>query len=264
MILAVDIGNSQIVMGIPQAGTIEKFRIPTHPISSPLGLRAQIGQALATRGLDFSDIEKMVVSSVVPEVTHHLREAFSHAEVIDCHWPFSIQLTTKPPEETGIDRLVNAEAAWRFYGGPAIIVDAGTATTIDALSADGTFLGGAILPGMEMMRDALGSKAAQLFSVDLKPPHQAIGVNTELALQSGLVLGYASMIDGMIRRLKNEMQSDTSKTPAPQVIATGGLCSILFGLCSELPLVDEHLTLKGIFALYESFCARPAETHTSK
>ena len=147
----------------------------------------------------------------------------------------------------------------RQYGrNPAIIVDSGTTTTICALGTDGAFLGGAILPGLKACRDALPAKAAQLFSVDLLPPQQAIGSSTDSALRSGVMLGYASMIEGMIERFKRELSA--SGASRPRLVVTGGTSRLLRELCPSLAApegeLDLDLTLKGIAYLYESAAHR--------
>jgi type III pantothenate kinase len=255
MFLAVDAGNSNVVLGVFASDAVTSnsvrpartYRILTHPAGTPDELRVRIHSVLSIDGVLLTDLQDVVLASVVPAFTAVFKQAFPQARVIDHTWPFSFRIGTDAPSQTGIDRLVNAEAAVREARFPAILVDSGTATTLCALSADRVFLGGAILPGIEACRDALPSKAAQLFSVSLTPPDHAIGRNTDSALRSGVILGYASMIDGMVRRFRKEMAPAT-----PRVIATGGTSRLLREVCTEIQELDPDLTLKGIAYLYAS------------
>lgn len=269
MWIGIDAGNSNVVIGVfsnvfgGRTGSessgprpLRTFRLSTHPIGTPDELRVRVRSLLAlAEGGRIDDNTPIVLASVVPAFTRIAREAYPELRVIDSNWRFSFRIATDNPSQTGIDRLVNAEAVVRQYGtAPAIIVDSGTTTTICALGSEGILLGGAILPGLEACRDALPSKTAQLFSVELTPPAQAIGRGTEAALRSGVVLGYASMIDGMIERFRRELAA-TGAT-RPRIIATGGGARLLRELCPALASpegeLDPDLTLKGIAYLYES------------
>ncbi len=144
------------------------------------------------------------------------------------------------PHEVGADRIVNGVAAYESLGGPVVIVDFGTATTLDVISADGAYLGGAIAPGVETSAEALFSKAARLSKVDLEPPERVIGTNTRESVQSGLMLGEAAMVDGLVRRVWTELGTETP------VVATGGLASRMAPLCETIGHVDADLTLTGL------------------
>jgi type III pantothenate kinase len=255
VLLTIDVGNTQTVIGAWDDSRLRRtWRLPTRPDSTADEFRAALHGLLALEGLAVTSLKGVAVSSVVPRMTALLKDAFAalghehlRARIIGHDWPFSFRNAAEPPTCVGMDRLVNAEAAVREHGaGPIIIVDSGTATTLCAVT-DRTYLGGAILPGMELGMDALARRAALLYSVDLAPPAQAIGRNTPEALRSGLVLGYASMIDGMVRRFKDELGE-----PKAKVVATGGVSRLLQGLAQELEFFDPDLTLRGIRHLYES------------
>lgn len=258
MLLTLDVGNTNIVAGChpnprqdPKAAErLQSWRISTHPIGTSDEFRAKLGVLLNLENRHLKDLEAVVISSVVPQATAMLRGAFpgTPIHVIDHSWPFSFAIEPKPASGIGADRLVNAEAVVREYGGPAIIVDSGTATTLCAVTRDGTYLGGAIMPGIELSIETLAKKAAKLFTVELSPPAHAIGRNTEEALRSGILLGYASMIDGMVRRFKAELGE-----PQARVVATGGVSALLRGICTELDHFEPELTLRGILYLYQAF-----------
>lgn len=251
-LLAIDIGNTQAVLGLFENHVLQgTWRFPT--------------QSLKVGDADFQALLKsmphlhgVIISSVVPSVTQALvqtLEALSiPVKVIDYTWPFSFLIKAESPATIGIDRLVNAEAAIRDYGFPCIVVDSGTATTICAISKNdqgqAEFLGGAIMPGLRLSMEALAQNTAQLFKVNLTPPTHAIGKNTEEALRSGLLLGHAAMIDGMIRRFQTELGE------ALPVIATGGTSRLLKDLLKVPSHFDLNLTLRGISYLYDSILIR--------
>lgn len=259
MWLGIDAGNTNLVIGVfshQSPRPLRTFRLSTHPIGTPDELRMRIRGVLSlSEGTRIDDNTPIVLASVVPEFTRVARYAYPELRVIDSSWKFSFRIQTENPSQTGIDRLINAEAVVREHGvGSAILVDSGTTTTICALGSDGAFLGGAILPGLKACRDALPAKAAQLFSVELIPPAEAIGRSTDSALRSGVVLGYASMIDGMIERFEHELSK--SGASRPRIVLTGGASRLLREICPALSSrnaqLDPDLTLKGIAYLYES------------
>lgn len=262
MLLAIDAGNTNTVLGLfNERKLFRTWRISTHPIPTPDELRARLHALAAVDGLklDFASMSGLdtVASSVVPQFTGVLRQAFGGTgfHVIDNRAPFSFRIAASPPEQVGADRLVNAEAVVREHGAPAIVVDSGTATTICALARgrDGIpeYRGGAIMPGIELGREALARKAAQLFPVELVPPSHVIGTNTQDALRSGILHGYASMVDGMIRKFKQELGA-----PAAPVVATGGISELLRPVAREIDHFDPDLTLKGIAFLHETLRSR--------
>jgi type III pantothenate kinase len=262
MWLAIDAGNTNVVLGVFDSSgrgprPLRTYRLSTHPIATHDELKARVQAVLATGDspLKLADFDDIVLASVVPRFTRIAKRAFPELRVIDSSWPFSFKIGTENPAQTGIDRLVNAEAYLREHGrGPAILVDSGTTTTLCALDSEQVFLGGSILPGLHACRDALPAKAAQLFTVELTAPKAAIGRGTDAALRSGVVLGYASMIEGMVGRFKGELGAMGGV--APRVILTGGVGRLLRELCPSLSagdaIFDPDLTLKGIAYLYES------------
>ena len=250
MLLAIDVGNTHTVLGCFWDKTLKKtWRLSTHPICTADEFRAKLSVLSKLEGIELEAFEGVVVSSVVPPFTAMLRSAFktSTLHVIDHRTPFSFRIKAEPANGVGSDRLVNAEAVIREYGAPAIIVDSGTATTICAVSRAGEYLGGAIMPGIELSIEALAKNTAKLFAVELVPPQKAIGTNTSEALRSGLLFGYASMIDGMVDKFKSELGE-----PDIKVVATGGISALLKGLTKNITHFDTDLTLKGIAQLYDS------------
>jgi len=255
MLLALDTGNTQTVVGCFEGlKLIKTYRISTHPVRTGDELRLLLASFLELDGISWKSVRHVVISSVVPLFTSSLRQAFLQTgpelSVIDSSWPFSFEILPEPAHQVGADRLVNAEAAVTDYGAPCIIVDSGTATTLCALQRTSSekiqYLGGAIMPGMELSVETLARRAAKLFSIELIPPHHAIGGNTQEALRSGVVLGYAEMIDGMVRRFKKELGTSNA-----HVIATGGVSSLLKDVVREFNHFDPDLTLRGIAYLHQ-------------
>jgi len=258
LLLALDVGNTHCVVGYFEQNSLKRtWRVSTHPICTDDEFKFKLEMMLHSSGIQLEQMEAIVVSSVVPAFTRMIQTAFRSRKlhIIDHTWPFSFEVKPTPPHQVGTDRLVNAETVVREYGAPCIIVDSGTATTICAISKEPhgnpAYLGGAILAGIELSMRALAKNTAQLFTIELTPPRHAIGSNTQDALKSGILFGYASMIDGMIRRFKSEL----GNTDIP-VIATGGISHLMKGLASELTHFDSDLTLKGIAYLYDAIRKR--------
>ena len=254
MLLAFDVGNTHTVLGLfDGARLLGTFRISTKPLETSDETALKIRFFLEQHGARVDGLRAAVVSSVVPAMTEMLKSAFARMAgapkglVIDSTWPFSFKIQAEPAGSVGADRLVNAEAAVRDYGSPVIVLDSGTATTLCAVDASRAYLGGAILPGIEMSIEALVSKAAQLYKVELRAPERAIGRNTPEAIQSGVLFGYAAMMDGMVARFRDELGE-----PRARVVATGGVSSRLQGLMRVETTADPELTLRGIRYLYEA------------
>lgn len=252
MFLTIDVGNTHIVVGLHSLNHPEKalktWRIATHPVGTADEFRVKLQTLLQLEGFSLLDplLETVVASSVVPQATAMLKKAFpGKIEIIDSSWPFSFRILADPPQQVGADRLVNAEAVVKLYGGPAVIIDSGTATTLCALTRGNEYLGGAIMPGLELSVEALAKRASKLFSVELVPPPSSIGGNTEHALQSGVLFGYASMIDGMVERFRTDL-----KEPMAKVIATGGISNLLQGIAQKIEIHNPDLTTIGIASLY--------------
>lgn len=253
MFLGIDIGNSHIVIGLMnQTEIIRSWRIQTRPFMTSdqyLACLKSLFDLENNLDLNFDNIKTVMISSVVPEAATEWKKAVSQFAVVkEIHhqFPFSFKINVDHPEQVGADRLVNAEASVKYYGAPLIIVDSGTATTLCAVNKNKEYIGGAIIPGMEVAFESLASRASKLFSIELKAPKNVIGRNTEEALRSGVVLGYAELVDGMIRRFKKELGDDSI-----QVVATGGISQILKNLTKEVNVFDSDLTLKGMQLLHE-------------
>ena len=250
MLLAVDVGNTNIVFGIfdgPQLG--ESWRLATLRGRTPDELRVLVGRLFEEAGLETAQVSGVVVSSVVPPltrtVTRMARDAFGvEALVVDAA-NAGLRVRYRPPEDVGADRLVNSLAALDRYGKSGrgiVVVDFGTATTFDVISAAGDYVGGVICPGVEVSADALFERAARLPRVDVRHPGQAIGTSTVASMQSGLYFGYVAMVEGLLTRLRAELAGDE---PAVSV-ATGGLAAAIAAETEAIDRVDHDLTLHGL------------------
>ena len=243
MILAIDIGNTSVHFGIFRGvKLVKEWRVATARISEYQNIRKRI-----TR---YQNIRKTVVASVVPRVNKIIRKWFPTAEFVN-HKNIGIKIKTKKPSEVGVDRLVNALAVHKLYGGPAIVVDFGTATTFDAVSARGEYLGGAIAPGIMLARDTLHERTAKLPRIKLVAPKAVVGRSTVEAIRSGLVYGYVAMVEGMVQRIKSSvvrrLPRATSRGPSSiKVIATGGLAPLICKYTKVIDRIDQKLTLKGL------------------
>jgi type III pantothenate kinase len=240
MILAIDLGNTNIVFGLFSGRKlVRQWRRPSDRYK-------KVPQDFHCDGV--------VVASVVPALNAGLRRAVRRRLGLRPHFVTAqnisgLKVHLKNKHEIGADRVVDALAAWRFYGGPAIVVDFGTATTFDLLSADGEYLGGAIAPGIMLARDALYERAAKLPHIEITAPASVVGKDTVSAMKSGLVYGYVAMVEGMVSRIKSQVQDSRSKiNPKPKirVIATGGLAKLICKYTKVVDTIDPQLTLKGL------------------
>jgi type III pantothenate kinase len=209
-------------------------------------------------GLKGSDVTATVISSVVPSLTIALREMAERyfknlVLLVEPGIKTGIAIRYENPREVGADRIVNAVAAFHYYGGPAIVIDFGTATTFDALSGNGEYLGGAIAPGINIAAEALFQVASRLFRVELIPPKQAIGRNTMTSMQSGIIFGYIGLVEGLVKRFREELQQSHTVEQKVKVIATGGLAEVVAqeGSTGLIDVVDQDLTLQGLRLIYE-------------
>ena len=211
MLLAIDVGNTQTVAGVFHGEELlHRWRLSTVRTATLDELAAQHDSMLRLRGSSLSDVADMIVSSVVPTLTAGYRDLATRyldqpALVVGPGVRTSMPIVIDNPHEVGADRIVNSVAAFRRYGGPCIVVDFGTATNFDCVSAAGEYLGGAIAPGMEVSVEALTSRAARLLKVEFVEPASAIGKSTVAALQSGILYGTVAMVDGLVARLKAEL-----------------------------------------------------------
>ena len=253
MLMAVDIGNTQTVLGLSDGEeTLGQWRIATEAHRTADELAVVFSALLELRGLHLRQVDAMIVSSVVPALTRSYKDLAS--DVFDV--PFygvtsemKTGLTNRydDPGAVGADRIVNAVATGRYYGFPAIIVDIGTATTVEAVDAESNYLGGAILTGLNVAFEALVARTAKLPSVDLEEaPRKVIATNTPDSLRSGFIYGYAGALDALIRRCREEMNVENIR-----VIATGGPAGAVVPHCEEIQKFDPDLTLKGLRILYE-------------
>jgi type III pantothenate kinase len=258
MLLAIDVGNTNIVVGVFRAETLDRsWRLMSDAARTADEYAAQLQTLLEHSGYGFGDVSGVSISSVVPTLTTTLcdmsqRYLDQTPLVVSNGIETGIRIAIDNPREMGADRIVNALAAVRMHRVPAIIIDFGTATTFDAISEKGELLGSAIAPGMMTAMNALYQRAARLFSVELRAPPAAIGKNTISAVQSGAIFGYAGLVDRMVERFRAEMDGD------PLVIATGGLAPLVVGSTTVVDLTDPHLTLHGLRLIYALNCRTPA------
>jgi type III pantothenate kinase len=252
VLLAVNVGNTNTVLGVFRGAELEhQWRTSTETERTADELAVLFGGLLEQADLSFSNqITGVVISSVVPTSTGALRDMveryFNFPPVIVAPGTKTgMPILTDNPRELGADRVVNALAAFNRYGGPCIVIDFGTATTYDAVSEKGEFLGGAIAPGLQTKNASLSRETARLPQVELQAPRTAIGKNTVDAIQSALIFGTAAEADGMIERMRKEFGGDAT------VVATGGLAPLIIPHCQ---FVDEHdpwLTLEGLRLVFE-------------
>ncbi len=252
MLLAVDIGNTNVHCGLwHQNKWLTSWRARTVPDKMPDEYAVLLRNFFESEDLTYRMISGVVIGSVVPRLTTsfvELVERYIHVEplVVTHQTKTGVRIEIDQPAQAGADRIVNAAAVVALYGAPAIVIDFGTATTFDIVSADGAYRGGAIAPGIDISQDALVSHTAQLHKVNLQPPPCVIGTNTIHAMQSGIFLGYIAMIEGMVARFKAAMQDERVK-----VIATGGLSALFNQHTSVIDLIAPELTLEGLRLIYE-------------
>ncbi len=250
MLLCIDIGNTNIVLGLYEGEKLEQhWRIATgrERLADEYGPLLLV--LLQQAGHSPADIHDAAMASVVPPLTGtfvDLCRRYVRVDplVVDAGVRTGVRIRYDNPREVGADRIVDAAAAYRKYGGPACIVDFGTGTTFDAISAEGEYLGGAIAPGVGIAAWALTERAAKLPRVELVPPPQVIGRNTVHSMQSGILFGYVGLVEGMVTRFRQELG------PEMRVIATGGLAETIASQTSVFHVVDPWLTLEGLRLVY--------------
>ena len=251
MLLAIDIGNTNITLGLYRGETLSSsWRISTDPQRMPDEYGVGILSLLAYRGHSAAEVKAVVMASVVPPLTSTLVQAvqdyLGHRPlVVDSSVQTGVRVRYDDPSQVGADRIVDAAAVHRLYGGPACVVDFGTATTFDAITAEGDYLGGAIAPGIGIAAEALFQRAAKLPKVELKAPPAAIGRNTVHSMQSGLLFGYVGLVEGMVARFRRELG------PQMKVIATGGLSELIARETPVIEIVAPWLTLDGLRIIWE-------------
>jgi type III pantothenate kinase len=252
MLLAIDIGNTHTVLGMYDGKKLkEYFRVASnHSFTVD-----ECGILLKQLFEEYNKIKDVIICSVVPPLTpiyEEMSKKFLKVDpiVVSSDLPLGIKILYDDPKTVGADRLANAVAAYEIYGGPAIVVDLGTATTFDVISEKGEYLGGAIAPGIETSSLNLFQKASQLFKVSLEKPKKAIGTNTEESLRSGIVFGAVGQIDEIVNRIKKELSENFRSQKKPKVIATGGLSNLVAKESKTIEEINSTLTLEGLRRIY--------------
>ncbi len=263
MLLAMDVGNTNIVLGLYRMsgeGTVEPEMLTSWRVTTPRSHTADdfgllLRSLFALRDMEMAKVRGIVIASVVPPLDSALRQMCDvYFKVkplfIEPGVRTGVPVLTDNPSEVGADRIVNCVAGYERFRGPVIIVDMGTATKFDVVSKDGEFLGGAIAPGLGISAEALFSRAAKLPRVDIRKPVKVIGTGTVDNIQIGLYYGYIGLVDGILERMLAEMGAET------KTIATGGLARLIAGGSKYIGAVDEMLTMTGLRILYERNCDR--------
>ncbi len=250
MILAVDIGNSNIVLGCFENEKILFIeRLSTNQSSTALEYTVLIKNILELNDLSNQEFDGAIISSVVPSVTHTIRDAVvrltgKHVMIVGPGIRTGLKIMLDNPAQLGSDRVADAVAAIHDYPVPLIIVDMGTATTISVIDHDRNFLGGMIIPGLRVSLESLTSRTSQLPKISLDPPKKVIGSNTIDCMRSGIIYSTASSIDGMIERIEDELGEKCT------VISTGGLAKTIIPYCRRDIIIDDLLLLKGLMIIY--------------
>jgi type III pantothenate kinase len=256
MLLALDVGNSNVTTGLFRAGALlATRRAATAPRATPDEVELVLTGLLSLDDVGLADLDSIVVASVVPTITNAIEviaERHDRPLLVASAGTVPLAIRIDRPGDVGADRLVNALAAARLYGTPAVVADFGTATTFDCVAADGAYVGGAIAPGLELGLEALATRTAKLPRVELRAPDRAIGRDTIGAIQSGTVFGYQALAGGLLERVRAEL-AEANGVPASDVhaIATGGLSRApwIRGV-RGFEAIDPELTLKGLAILH--------------
>jgi type III pantothenate kinase len=251
MLLAIDVGNTNLTLGLFEGSQLgSHWRLATDQARMPDEYGLQLLGLLDHTGLTPADLTGISLSCVVPQLTSRVIQACreylkQEPFVVDTGVKTGIRIRYEDPRAVGADRICDAAAVMKLYGGPACIIDFGTATTFNALTREGEYLGGAITAGINLAADALFTHAAKLQRIDLQRPPSVIGRNTVHAMQSGLLFGYVSMVDGMVTRFRSELGSDM------KVVATGGLAELVSKETKVITILAPWLTLDGLRILWE-------------
>ena len=270
VLLAIDVGNSNVTIGSFRNGSLAAVRRAATPTSATADeLEVLLEELLRLDDAAFADVSGLVCASVVPRVTGALETIAARRErplLVASAGTVPMPVRVDRPAEVGADRLVNALAVSRLYGTPAVVVDLGTATTFDCVAADGAFVGGAIAPGLELGLEALATRTAKLPRVELRTPDRAIGRDTVAAIQSGGVLGYQALVSGLLTRIRREL-ADAGDVAASDVhvVLTGGLARGTWaGSLDGVEAIDPELTLKGLAILHAEVAGgQPLELNLS-
>ncbi len=255
MLLAIDIGNTNIHLGLWDGDAWRlswRARTVTDKMTDEYAVLVR--NFLATAEVATDRIDGVAVSSVVPALTpsfQDLARRYLACEplMVNSYIPMGIGIQIDLPEQAGADRLCNAVALSQLFGAPAVSVDFGTSTNFDVLSAEGSYIGGALAPGIRLAHDALVNRAARLHKVELMPPPNPIGSNTIHAMQSGIFWGYVGLIEGVLQRILDQLGDDETL-----VVATGGLAEVFVRHVSQIDIVAPELTLDGLRLIYQLNC----------
>jgi len=250
LLLAVDVGNSNISFGIYKNDKlIHRWRFSTRPNATADDLGISLASLFESNGVHLKDLDDVIYASVVPPLVDSLEKMFKRYVGIE---PLrvapgirtGVHIQYDNPKEVGADRIANAAAVQQRCGGPAVVVDFGTATTFDVLGPDGSYIGGSILPGVGISSEALFNRAARLPRVDLYSPESAVGCNTVDSMRAGIVYGNAGAVDTIVDKIQREVGS------LRQVIATGGWAGVVVPECRSIHHIDVNLTLEGLRIIY--------------
>jgi type III pantothenate kinase len=256
MLLALDVGNTNLTLGLVEGGAIVATRrAGTHAAATVDELELLLDGLLKLEGRSLDRLDGIVLASVVPATTAMVESVASRRRVpllVATSGTVPLAVRVDRPGEVGPDRIVNALAAQRLYGCPAVVVDMGTATTYDCVGADGAFVGGAIAPGLRLGLEALAARTAKLPRIELATPDRAIGRDTVSAMQSGTVFGYQALVTGLLARIRKELAEQAGVPPDEvRCILTGGLAMEPWARDVEgVSVIDPELTLKGLAILY--------------
>lgn len=251
MLLVVDVGNTHTVIGLFESRELKaSWRIATRREITADELAVTVFNLFQLVEQSIKDVHAVAVASVVPPITASLYDMAANVFKADClvvgpDTDTGVPILYDNPREIGADRIANAVAGYEIYGGPLVVVDFGTATTFDAITARGEYLGGVIAPGLEVSSEALFQRAARLSKVDLVRPEHVIGKTTRTSVQAGLIVGSGGLVDRIIERVEAEMGTLKS------VVATGGLARLIAPECQRVTAVDMALTLIGLQRIYE-------------
>jgi type III pantothenate kinase len=251
MLLAIDLGNTNLTFGLFKGEElVHDWRLATRRDSMPDELGIAMLQLMRQEGFDPTAVDAVVVASVVPPLNSSLVEAIQRyfgrePVMVGPGIKTGLKIHYRDPKEVGADRIVAAMAAFKKYGGPLIIIDFGTGTTYDVVSAEGDYLGGAIAPGMGISVDALYERAARLQRVELKAPPNVIGRTTAESMQAGIIFGFTAQVEGLVARIRKELGQDA------RVIATGGFSGLIAAQTTVIEVVDDRLMLEGLRLIYD-------------